>query len=637
MPTYHKIGSQTLFNGVLNALQNGCVGDGVTDDSAAIQAVLAAAAAIGGTVYFPQGTYIANAITIPSNITIIARSATIKRKNASTGNIFLYSTGTSKIRINGLWIDGNKANQTHEAHNLSFDGCEDYQVTDCRIFNAKGSGNTYGAGIAISDGSNDTSVAQSIISKNSIFDNDVYGVIINKESYISVDKNMIKSNGYNGIIVINYVFPPVPNVENFLSITNNHCISNGSSGIGMVGFYTGGSPSAPILLGTTTPQKGVQITGNTCRLNSNYGIAFQGYGASILGNFCELNGTGTSGGGILVNAWGCSITANVVFDNTYWGIDMGGSLSCIAQGNTISYQGTTSGLGSVALNLGACVNCSAVGNVLENNGTSEGVAILASGYEYGGGYLEQRGSSITIEGNEIRFDTAGTHQGVVIENGFDRVKLKNNSVTGTAAGNAFILQGGESTYFELSESGNVDWTNGGIVPILASASTVELPDIGSEFYVSGTTGVTHFWTKSQIALNQKIRFVEITNQGSGYNPASPPSVTFSGGGGSGAAGTALVGNSGKIIGVEITNRGSGYTSAPTVAFGSGVAAGTVRVGCINFTGRKITLHFLDQLTVTEGADLLMAGNFTGGAGGGSMLTLRGAFGNFYEVSRSVNS
>ena len=49
---------------------------------------------------------------------------------------------------------------------------------------------------------------------------------------------------------------------------------------------------------------------------------------------------------------------------------------------------------------------------------------------------------------------------------------------------------------------------------------------------------------------------------SGYTTA--PTVTFSGGGGTGASATATIDASGQVTGITITNGGSGYTSAPTV-------------------------------------------------------------------------
>jgi hypothetical protein len=65
--------------------------------------------------------------------------------------------------------------------------------------------------------------------------------------------------------------------------------------------------------------------------------------------------------------------------------------------------------------------------------------------------------------------------------------------------------------------------------------------------------------------------VTITAGGSGYT-TMPPTVAFSGGGGTGAAGTATIAN-GAVTGVTITNPGSGYTSAPTVAFSGGSGTG----------------------------------------------------------------
>ena len=58
----------------------------------------------------------------------------------------------------------------------------------------------------------------------------------------------------------------------------------------------------------------------------------------------------------------------------------------------------------------------------------------------------------------------------------------------------------------------------------------------------------------------------MTNQGSGYS--SVPTVSLSGGGGSGATGKAIVEDS-KVVRVEVTDSGSGYTSAPTVSFSGG--------------------------------------------------------------------
>lgn len=60
--------------------------------------------------------------------------------------------------------------------------------------------------------------------------------------------------------------------------------------------------------------------------------------------------------------------------------------------------------------------------------------------------------------------------------------------------------------------------------------------------------------------------ITITNAGAGY--ATAPTVTFSGGGGSGAAGYAVLAG-GTVIQVVTTNPGTGYITAPTITFSGG--------------------------------------------------------------------
>jgi len=60
--------------------------------------------------------------------------------------------------------------------------------------------------------------------------------------------------------------------------------------------------------------------------------------------------------------------------------------------------------------------------------------------------------------------------------------------------------------------------------------------------------------------------ITITDGGQYYNSSLPPSVTISGGGGTGATATTTVSASGIVTGITITAGGSGYTSAPTATF-----------------------------------------------------------------------
>ena len=66
--------------------------------------------------------------------------------------------------------------------------------------------------------------------------------------------------------------------------------------------------------------------------------------------------------------------------------------------------------------------------------------------------------------------------------------------------------------------------------------------------------------KATVASNA-VSAVTVTTKGFGYT--STPTVTFSGGGGTGAAATAVITN-GEVTAINVTAGGTGYTSAPTV-------------------------------------------------------------------------
>jgi hypothetical protein len=60
---------------MVNVLVHGAVGDGSTDDTAAIQAVITALDGVGGTVFFPEGLYkITSTLTIPSGVSLVGAS-----------------------------------------------------------------------------------------------------------------------------------------------------------------------------------------------------------------------------------------------------------------------------------------------------------------------------------------------------------------------------------------------------------------------------------------------------------------------------------------------------------------------------------------------------------------------------------
>lgn len=74
-------------------------------------------------------------------------------------------------------------------------------------------------------------------------------------------------------------------------------------------------------------------------------------------------------------------------------------------------------------------------------------------------------------------------------------------------------------------------------------------------------------TATSAITSGAVTSVSITNGGTNYGAGT--TITFSGGGGTGAAATPVIDASGTITGATITSGGSGYTSAPTIAFRGG--------------------------------------------------------------------
>lgn len=76
--------------------------------------------------------------------------------------------------------------------------------------------------------------------------------------------------------------------------------------------------------------------------------------------------------------------------------------------------------------------------------------------------------------------------------------------------------------------------------------------------------------------------ITVTAGGTGYTSA--PTVTFTGGGGSGASAVATI-SGGAVTKVTIIDRGTGYTSAPTIGFTGGGGSGATATATYQSTSR----------------------------------------------------
>jgi hypothetical protein len=100
---------QGLRDGTLKPA--GVVGDGVTDDTAALQAAISA-----GPVYLPPGTYLTGPLALPAHAEIRGAgvgATTLKLKASSAAALLsLVDVNADRVTLSGFQIDGNRASQS---------------------------------------------------------------------------------------------------------------------------------------------------------------------------------------------------------------------------------------------------------------------------------------------------------------------------------------------------------------------------------------------------------------------------------------------------------------------------------------------------------------------------------------------
>ena len=166
-----------------------------------------------------------------------------------------------------------------------------------------------------------------------------------------------------------------------------------------------------------------------------------------------------------------------------------------------------------------------------------------------------------------------------------------------------LLVATNGTLYRTASSTTLSTTAGTHNSVDAQVEFAQLVD--KAFFVDGTSHL--FFTDGTSVERQGTGIsstISLSSRGTGY--ATAPTVTFTGGNGSGAAATASV-TGGSVSSVTVTSAGTGYTSAPTVTFSTGtggsLATGTAALAGLAPQGLKLLASFTNRLfAVGTGTD-----------------------------------
>jgi hypothetical protein len=315
----------------------GAVGDGATDDTAAISSAIDAA--MGSTLFFPAGTYMLKSTsatqiskTLSGNITLRGDNATIKADPASQINQMIYVTQMNQynVSISGIIFDGNQKAQSllRLDNNTGTAGASTALVSidDCEFRNGLGivggvGGQTGSIGLLIAGGFRHVSVTDTKV------------INMNRQ----VGSNFPGSTGTQGIAITSQSgrYPESVKVSGclFADILNqetaagpNNQDTDGLSIFG--GLNTGGSTYVPCAY-TVTNNTFVNCKGRSVKIQSDETIISNNVFRFAI-KPCASSNTGLASFGGIVNFQGAAGTIS----NNVWHYDP-------APGNTNPFSITT--------------------------------------------------------------------------------------------------------------------------------------------------------------------------------------------------------------------------------------------------------------------------------------------------------
>lgn len=580
----------------------GAVGDGVSDDSAA----LAAAIASGRPVRLGPKTYVVNGqfiVTVAGTRLLGTAGVSTLRRSTQIGNGAWIAVQADGFSAEGVTFDANRASVPVDSWGvLVTSACTHAAFRDCRFLNA--AGNSLGSGLVIQASA--PALCDHVVEACEFAGNTAHGLWVQACTGVLVRGCRAHDNGAYGLN-LDFNDPALVQQLRLVQVLGNRCWAN-QRGIALGNFnVTNGSPP---VWGNASPDAVLAVVAdNICHDNVVYGIAASGRGLLLQGNLLSNNGnSGNGGAGILANVSASRVGGNLVDGAALYGIDCGGSADTEVCDNRIAGAG-------YGINCGGGTNIAVTGNRLLNCTLW---AVCVNNVETDGQGLNfgLASQNTTIANNRIGF--SGSAGGVVLRDGPSGVLVAGNDFCGTGSVDNCLWGATDS----LIVGGNRFNMMPRFIcnPVLHEGrQLLRYPDIADTVMVTyAPGGVQTMLSSYQVSSEGTISFIRVTAGGSGYGSAS----VSVGGAGSGATAVAVL-SGGAVLGVVVTAPGGGYgpvgTQVPVAISGDGSGATatgfagaplaeeralTVRCNCaVTFTRAGVPV--MENIT---GTDLTVAAN-----------------------------
>jgi hypothetical protein len=300
-----------------NALDFGVTGDGLTNDTAALQAAINASA--GGVLYLPAGVYRCSTLSLVANLTLIGagQNNTIIRSNGTVVDSFVAGLSTDYVTVQDLQIDFADISSVTATSAFGFFNSNFVAIRNCTVvkFNKLGVGLNSCRNFWIQDcyiartTADAQGVNESILTtETNTYQTTQYGWIQNnvcvnsgmllQGGYLFVDNNTVDGWRYGAGIGVAQTTSTIFNV-----LSNNHIIGN----------YAGLDSDNLTNKGIECWGGGTRIFGNVIRSASGPGIFVGGQRVIVEGNIIYNNNTYTAetpSGGIVLGYYDATYNSN---------------------------------------------------------------------------------------------------------------------------------------------------------------------------------------------------------------------------------------------------------------------------------------------------------------------------------------